>query len=141
MRGADGRVSAMARFRRSWNSRAECLPWYLSSWYARSFGDCRVYQCPTAFLPKRADNFPWRLLDIRPQPCEPAGRFESKRQPSVQLINRRVSSEPCRIDPTSCDGVKHETSSISEWSAAFVIDDRRFQTIRLAATWPRGIRR
>src|SRR5439155_15769149 len=30
--GMSGLASMSARFKRSWNSRAECLPWYLSSW-------------------------------------------------------------------------------------------------------------
>ena len=92
-------------------------------------------------LPKRADNFPWWLLHVTSH-LGAAGRdIEAQCELSVQLMNSRVSSELCRIDPSSGNGVKHETTSFSDWETALKMPGRRFQIIRLAATCPRGMSR
>jgi hypothetical protein len=48
-------------------------------------------------------------------------------------MKSRVSSDGCRIDPSSGSGVKHETSSLSEWETASQIAGLKFQMTRLAA--------
>ena len=93
-----------------------------------------VHQRAAARLRKGANHFPRRLLGLHSQARAAAGSCETKFQASVQLMNKRVSSELCRIDPSSGSGVKHATSSVSESQTAFVMAGLRFQIKRLAAS-------
>ena len=66
-------------------------------------------------------------------------RFQPKSELGVQLMNSLVSSKLWRIDPSSGSGVKHETTGVSDADTAARIAGRRFQMMRLAATWPSGM--
>ena len=49
-------------------------------------------------------------------------------------MNRRVSSDPWRIEANSSSGVTQLTSFISESRTAADMEDRKFQIMQLAAT-------
>src|ERR1700677_800240 len=76
-----------------------------------------------------ADDFPGRVL---------LKNSEGAVETEFQLMNRRVSSQGWRIDAISGKGVKHESSVTLD---ACTIAGFKSQTMRAAATWPRGIRR
>ena len=63
----------------------------------------QMHQDSSPRLTERAHHLPRRILAIHPEPVA----LEAQRQ----LMNRRVSSEPCRIDASSGYGLKHQTSS------------------------------
>src|ERR1700720_191000 len=91
-------------------------------------------QQTSAWLRESAHDFPRRILTTHAQPA----RFE----PQAQLMNRRVSIEPWRIDANSGNGLKHQTSSaVIPRAAASAIAGFKFHMILVAAVWPRGIRR
>lgn len=85
----------------------------------------QVHQRACAGRVKRAHDLPGRILPIH------AEAVPSETQ--TQLMKRRVSIDPWRIEANSRNGLKHPTSSLPARAAAFAIAEFRFQIILPAA--------